>query len=739
MKSLNYYVQPTPGFRRLIATTLFLSTAIGHALPTAVESFLTGGSNYAVGTGNLIPQGPPATGFVGTWQTGFGQSPDVIATGLTYSTVPNAGGAIEYPAASGGRVGRLLTNPYGNSTSGTVYYGVMIQLSGATGEGYRGLELHTGSFSDDGANRRLQIVAGGGGTGAPTNHFGVRVNGNGAVGFIGDLGLIDTNVNFFIVKVSFSATVGQDVVSIWRNPTNLSSEAGSGTAGFTSVPLDFAFDRVSFACFSPTGYQADELRIGNAWTDVTTPVNNADTDGDGLPDTYEQVLIDFSPTDAVDDLSDIKGPLNAPATSDFDNDGSSDAQEFARATNPNKTDTDNDGLLDGPETDTNTFVSASNTGSDPLDNDSDNDTLKDGPEVTLYGTDPNVADTDGDGANDGLEVAQGSNPADATSNASSLGIATVDGFRETSLYSTPLAVQTVNTEFGDNFSEWNAAYAYVNGGKLYLIFTGNLQNNFNKLEIFIDSKAGGSSTFTSAGNDGAGVMDGMKFDSTFAPDYHLIARRGAGILDLDFANLATLTFTYHQNVFNGSDSGSGFTGTGINTRPIQVGYDGTNAGGIVGGTGAADQLAASEVATGLELAIDLADLGNPTGAFKVMLLQSNDSHNFVSNQSLGGLPAGFGNLGDPANTKDFSTYAGDQFFAVDPNAVHLLAGGTALRFIAKGLTPGAQYIVQESTTLVGFTDVPNSGFTATGTVQVTTISVAPGTEPKRFFRVRRLP
>jgi len=50
-------------------------------------------------------------------------------------------------------------------------------------------------------------------------------------------------------------------------------------------------------------------------------------------------------------------------------------------------DDDGDGLLDAVETDTGIFVSASDTGSDPLD-----------------------PDSDGDGVDDGVEVARGSNP-----------------------------------------------------------------------------------------------------------------------------------------------------------------------------------------------------------------------------------------------------------------------------------------------------------------------------------------
>jgi len=53
-------------------------------------------------------------------------------------------------------------------------------------------------------------------------------------------------------------------------------------------------------------------------------------------------------------------------------------------------DSDGDGLLNGVETDTGTFVNSSDTGSDPNDVDSDDDGVNDGSEVSL-GTDPNNA------------------------------------------------------------------------------------------------------------------------------------------------------------------------------------------------------------------------------------------------------------------------------------------------------------------------------------------------------------
>ena len=132
-----------------------------------------------------------------------------------------------------------------------------------------------------------------------------------------------------------------------------------------------------------------------------------------------------------------------------------------------------------------------------------------------------------------------------------------------------LAVQTVETGFGDanpnNGSELDAGYGVMDGGKLYLMLTGNLEANFNKLEIFIDSKAGGQSVFDSSGNDGAGTMDGLVFDAGFTADYHIIVRRGNDggndKFDLDFANLVAQSASGYLDVMGGP-TGSGTTGTG---------------------------------------------------------------------------------------------------------------------------------------------------------------------------------
>jgi hypothetical protein len=92
------------------------------------------------------------------------------------------------------------------------------------------------------------------------------------------------------------------------------------------------------------------------------------------------------------------------ATNDADGDGLTTAEERALKTNPNKADTDRDGLTDS--------VEIHLSGSNPRDKDSDNDGLSDKREVTL-GTDPSDRDSDNDGLRDSQEIKKGTNPNDS--------------------------------------------------------------------------------------------------------------------------------------------------------------------------------------------------------------------------------------------------------------------------------------------------------------------------------------
>ena len=274
----------------------------------------------------------------------------------------------------------------------------------------------------------------------------------------------------------------------------------------------------------------------------------------------------------------------------------------------------------------------------------------------------------------------------------------LDGFRD-ALYGGPSSVQTVQTQFGDGNpdggSELDAAYARVEGGFLYLILTGNLENNFNKLNVFFDSQAGGQNVLQNADgfggnnptNDGwAGKHAGFTFDSGFDADYMLIVRNGnsgGDRFDIDFATIGggANAFVAAGNVFGGS-----LVGSNSNALPngIGVAFDRSNTGGVIGGIDAADQAAAAPVTTGIELAIPLSELGNPFGDIRISAMINGSNHDYLSNQFLGGLTPpqgnlggdGFGGFNGTVGQIDLNDFAGQQYFTVtipSPAGLTLLA------------------------------------------------------------------
>jgi hypothetical protein len=273
-------------------------------------------------------------------------------------------------------------------------------------------------------------------------------------------------------------------------------------------------------------------------------------------------------------------------------------------------------------------------------------------------------------------------------------VPTVDGVRD-ALYGAPRAIQTVNTSFGENLGELDAGYAFIGNNSLYLMLTGNIENNGNRLEIFIDSKAGGQAVFDSSSNDNSGRMDGTTFDAGFTPDYYITLHRVAGgnpALNIDFANLLAQSASGYTDVLSstGGNTGAGATGTGVNANPVGVAYDNSNVAGVVSGSTAANQSAAAAVATGIELRISLDDIGYAGGPLNVMAALNNSGHNFFSNQFLSGVTAPQGSLGGDGNGNftglaqvNMQNVAGNQFFNAatfdaDFNDDHLVDGADFL-------------------------------------------------------------
>jgi hypothetical protein len=306
---------------------------------------------------------------------------------------------------------------------------------------------------------------------------------------------------------------------------------------------------------------------------------------------------------------------------------------------------------------------------------------------------------------------------------------TVDGTKDAA-YGGALSVQTVETDFGDSTGgvtgggELDAGYAVVDSGRLYVMLTGNVENNFNKATVFIDSKTGGENVLSSNPqydfNNNSQNFGGLTFDAGFEADYHVFGRWGGGAFEVDIVDRAGGTCTINCGgdfgaassgagtaVQSGIAFGNGAGTTSYLTSPLEFGFNNNNGAGVAGGTGAADQVAAAAVTTGFEFSVALADIGSPGigDEIKLHAVYGNGDNNFHSNQVLAGLPTGLmngagagtgtGNLGGDGDGGfignlsgiDFNNYAGDQFFTITvvPEPTSLAMAGAGLIGLAMAM------------------------------------------------------
>lgn len=276
---------------------------------------------------------------------------------------------------------------------------------------------------------------------------------------------------------------------------------------------------------------------------------------------------------------------------------------------------------------------------------------------------------------------------------------TIDGTADPE-YGDAKSVQITETNFGNatmglvdfaNGSELDQAFALMDEENLYLLFAGNLESNFNKLEIFFDTRPGGQNRIrgdnprvgadalnrmgTLTGGDGSFGPNGpgLKFDDEFEPDYILdvtVGARGGGVvLEASYGEMLTngggfgIFLGVGGAVTDGTLAGSPFaeslgikvTINNSNTAGVNNGCQGSSGGGVM---------------TGIEVKVPLATLDSPSDCIKVCAFVNGLFHDFVSNQVAGTLVPPQCNLGEP-RLVDFSALVGDQFFEVCPVPVQV--------------------------------------------------------------------
>ncbi len=188
----------------------------------------------------------------------------------------------------------------------------------------------------------------------------------------------------------------------------------------------------------------------------------------------------------------------------------------------------------------------------------------------------------------------------------------VDGTRD-AVYGPVASLQNNSTGFGDNTSdhvgyafgsELDGGSAVIAGGSLFIHLGGNIESNHNKIELFIDARAGGQnsilginpdvsfSALQRMGDDGTG--NGLTFDDGIEPDLYLSITCGdndtdSGIVSyIDYAELRT----YGDGVGDYAGSGSSYNLEGVDyiepsvgNYGIRVAINNSNIGGVIGGDG----------------------------------------------------------------------------------------------------------------------------------------------------------
>ena len=327
------------GFAAGLALAVFGAATQAEAKVVAADSFIIGGNpangEYTAGdlAGNAN-QNPTVPGFSGGWQNGTTLTGtwDAAAGGLQSDLAGGAGsGSASYNGYGGGirRVYRTLASYSAPSSTPTYYMNMLLTLDSDAdvtglnvGGFYRNMNLSDTAFFDSAAARDQEGLGWGfEGDGAQVNLvMRHRYDPNPAAGNQGQQMLVDTlvpNVKpgdtyHIVAKLEMNkfgtTTTGNDLVSVWVNPADTSSEAAAGAPDAQFVDFSLSgntnMHRLVFASDSlGNRVRYDEPRLASSWGEATNLLyhhNFAGAQGDqprGFETHVTDPAVDFSRID----------------------------------------------------------------------------------------------------------------------------------------------------------------------------------------------------------------------------------------------------------------------------------------------------------------------------------------------------------------------------------------------------------------------------------------------------------
>ena len=225
-------------------------------------------------------------------------------------------------------------------------------------------------------------------------------------------------------------------------------------------------------------------------------------------------------------------------------------------------------------------------------------------------------------------------------------------------------------------TELDELYGFVADGVLHLLVTGNLLATYNPIDpgnisedlrVFIDCRPGGQNVLTTPSSASrltseAGLRFGAGFTADFGFDLRCVGNFGFAPFFLNVSE-DTLTATDAVETYLGATPvpGSGTLSGGTNPLEVLAVIDNSDTLGVSAGCGGSGS--GADATHGVELAIPLAAIGNPTNCIRVFVYA--DLNGWLDNQALPPAP-NIACYQQSVSTTDFGALGGAACVTVCP-------------------------------------------------------------------------